>query len=65
MTAHHPTGKTLMQGDDGSLFIISRETDRDGTTAYLLDRVTHLELIDAFKHKYEAAHAISDLTRTP
>ena len=54
----HPTGKTLIQGDDGQLYIVSRETDRDEGTAFALLRV-QTELVDAFRHKYEAVRAVA------
>lgn len=49
-------GKSLFADSHGRLWIVSRERDHDGTTAYLLLRV-ETEFVDAFHHKYEAVAA--------
>ena len=57
---NHPTGKALFADSSGRLWITSREIDRDGTVAYTLLRV-ETELVDAFRHKYEAVQAAEDV----
>lgn len=51
-----PIGKSLFVDAKGRLWISSRERDLDGTTAYVLHRV-HTEIVDAYRHKYEAVAA--------
>lgn len=58
----HPTGKTLIQGDDGQLYIVSREVDDDGEVAYTLLAVK-TALLHAYRHKYEAVRAVVDAGR--
>lgn len=52
----HPTGKQLVADSKGRLWITSREVDHDGTIAYTLLRV-ETELVDAFRHRYQATAA--------
>ena len=54
----HPAGKDLIEGDDGQLYIISRESDPDEGVAYVLLRCS-TEIVDAFKYKYQAARSVA------
>lgn len=53
----HPAGKTLIQGDDGQLYIVAREVDRDGKVAYVLHAARPL-MVDAYRHKWQAVAAV-------
>jgi len=53
-----PVGKELVEGDDGNLYIVSRETDDDGAVAYVLLRCS-IEVVDAFQYKYEAVRSVA------
>jgi len=55
---HQPIGKELVEGHDGNLYIVSRETDDDGTIAYVLLRCS-IEVVDAFQYKYEAIRSVA------
>ena len=57
---NHPTGKALFVDDHGRLWIVTRERDRDGTTAYVLLRVDTV-FVDAYRHKYEAVAAANGI----
>lgn len=57
----HPTGKTLIQGADGQLYIVAREVDHDGEVAYVLHAARPL-MLHAYRHKHEAVRAVCDQT---
>lgn len=56
----HASGKSLFVDERNRLWIVSRERDRDGETAFALLRVS-TDLVDAFRFKYEAVMAAEEV----